>query len=107
MVLMEWDDRLSVGVASIDDQHKQLIKLVNTLYQALQNGQGNEVLCQTYADLVDYTLTHFSHEEAMMREAGYPGAVDHCRQHADLRMRTLQLQDKAGGGGIAISIATM
>lgn len=109
MVWMAWDERLAVGVDIIDAEHRHLLALVNALYDALQSGHGEEVLQRTYAELVDYTLTHFAHEEELMRQSGYPGLDAHHRLHSELRENTLQLQHKARGheDSLAISVATM
>ena len=42
--LITWSPAFSVGITEIDRQHKKLVDLVNKLYRALKNGQGNEVL---------------------------------------------------------------
>lgn len=109
MVWMVWDERLAVGVEQIDAEHRHLLALVNELYDALQSGRSKGVLQRTYAELVDYTLTHFAHEEALMQEADYPGLDAHRRLHAELRDGTLQLQHKAQGAAdsLAISLVTM
>ena len=44
MSAFEWNDRLSVGVKSIDDQHKELVRMVNQLAEAMAKGQGKDVL---------------------------------------------------------------
>ena len=61
---IDWSDKYSVGIESIDEQHKKLINLINTL--------------QT---IVDYTKTHFIYEEWLMREYGYPDFEAHKAQH--------------------------
>ena len=35
---IEWSDALSVGVTEIDDQHKELIKMLNKLNTAIHGG---------------------------------------------------------------------
>ena len=49
MPLMEWTDKLSVGVPSIDAQHKKLVSMANTLYDAMKAGHGKEILDETLA----------------------------------------------------------
>ena len=44
MPLMTWTDRMSVGVAVLDEDHRKLVAMVNELYDAMQAGQGKEKL---------------------------------------------------------------
>ena len=44
MALLTWQDKYSVGIAQIDDQHKQLIIMINELNDAMLAGKGKDVL---------------------------------------------------------------
>lgn len=44
MDYFQWSDALSVGNALIDQDHKELVNLVNELHQAVQDGKGSETL---------------------------------------------------------------
>ncbi len=107
MSAFEWDDRLSVGVKSIDDQHKELVRMVNHLAEAMQKGKGQDVLGPIFDGLVRYTVSHFAHEEKLMSEHSYPGAIDHKHQHADLKAQAGALQQKAKGGSPAVTMETL
>ena len=79
---IQWKDSFSVGNKSIDNQHKQLITLINILIEA--NGKGttslsllNEVLRQ----LVHYSQYHFQLEEAKFRKFQYPEVAKHIKEH--------------------------
>ena len=74
MPLMEWTDKLSVGVPSIDAQHKKLVSMANTLYDAMKAGHGKEILDETLAGLINYTVTHFKYEEKLFAQTGYPAS---------------------------------
>jgi len=43
MALLTWNDRLSVGIREMDEQHKILVELTNQLYDAMGTGQGDHV----------------------------------------------------------------
>ena len=107
MTMMEWDERLSVGVASIDEQHKHLLDMINYLYDALQDGHGQEAMVKTFNDLVDYTVTHFKHEEELMAASDFPGTAVHHGEHEYLSQCTVALQKRAQAGGIAITVEAM
>ncbi len=78
---LEWKDDYSVGIDSIDQQHKKLINLINQLQTAIDYSTGKEFEQEALDELVDYTKTHFSYEEGLLRDNDYPGYEDHKIQH--------------------------
>ena len=78
---IKWKDDYSVGIDSIDQQHKKLISLINQLTTAVDYSTGEEFEREALAELVDYTKTHFTYEEGMMEDNGYPDFVAHRAQH--------------------------
>ena len=78
---IEWDDAYSVGIDSIDQQHKRLISLINQLQTAVDYSTGEEFEREALDELVDYTKTHFSYEEELMQKYAYPEFEPHKAQH--------------------------
>ena len=78
---IEWKDAYSVGIQSIDDQHKRLIDLMNNLETVVKYSPGEEFERKCLAALVDYTKTHFAFEEELMSKYGYPDFEAHKAQH--------------------------
>ncbi|HHH46978.1 MAG TPA: bacteriohemerythrin, partial [Thiotrichales bacterium] len=76
-----WSDDYSVGIDSIDRQHRRLINLINQLQTAIDFAMDREFEREALDELVDYTRTHFSYEEELMREYGYPDFEAHRREH--------------------------
>jgi len=78
-----WNDSYSVGLELIDNQHKKLVKMVNTLFSYCELGDGNADIA--YLDIINramvYAKTHFSDEEKYMRLAGYPKLEKHIKEH--------------------------
>jgi hemerythrin len=95
---MTWNQKLSVGVQVMDDDHKRLVGMLNQLFDAMQAGQGKEVLGCILDDLVDYTKRHFAREEAFFAKTGYPDAEAHHKEHADLTAQVLEVQQKYNSG---------
>lgn len=85
MPLINWTPDLSVGVGSIDADHKVLIGLINQLDDAIRSGTPRETVIRVLDALVDYTGYHFEREETLMRASGYPDIAAHVRTHATLR----------------------
>jgi len=55
MVLFEWNDNYINNIKECDDQHKTLVKLINTLHENMKAGNGRDVLEKTLSELLDYT----------------------------------------------------
>lgn len=80
-----WTDDLSVGIDLIDEQHKQLIKHLNSLTQAVEEQQGGREVADTLGFLIDYTDFHFSMEERNMEANNYPGFEAHKTLHNEFK----------------------
>ncbi|MEO5355501.1 MAG: hypothetical protein H7835_20150, partial [Magnetococcus sp. XQGC-1] len=65
---LEWSDNLSVGVDSIDDDHKRLVSLIRELFSASFLGTGDEEIPAILKKLNNYTEYHFYREEALLRQ---------------------------------------
>ncbi len=81
MALVSWDDQLSVNVEEIDNQHKQLISMINELHKAMSVGKSKEAMGQTLSALANYTVTHFAYEEKRFDQFGYLSAATHKFEH--------------------------
>jgi hemerythrin len=81
MALFEWDEQYSVGSTLMDEHHKRLFDIINRLHAAMTEGKGANIVCDVLKELVDYTKYHFSEEEKMMAEIGYPNLEMHRIQH--------------------------
>jgi hemerythrin len=91
-VFVEWDDRYSVKIPLIDSQHKQLIELTNSLYNACVEGteaaSGN--FRSAIHSMVDYVKYHFAAEEKLLETSKYPGIAAHKREHESFVIKVLQ-----------------
>ena len=79
---LEWKSEYSVGIASIDVQHRKLIELINSLQTAVDYSTGEIFERKALDELVDYTKTHFKFEEDLMEQNGYPDFESHRATHA-------------------------
>lgn len=94
MPLIEWSNELSVGIKSIDEQHKKLVNMINALHDAKLTGGSNELLGKIFTGLTTYTQKHFTYEENMFAEYGYSNAEEHKKQHNDLIAQVIELKNK-------------
>ncbi len=85
--LFDWSEELESGNAQIDEDHKKLLDYINTLYHHIKEGTDRAVVENTFKDLKDYTRDHFSSEEKIMEQVGYPDLAAHKIEHADFIKR--------------------
>ena len=75
-----WNDSCSVGNKKLDNQHKRMFDLANSLPEHL----GQQLIDRIIMDLYKHTNEHFTLEEQMMQEIGYPKIDEHKELHNDL-----------------------
>lgn len=100
MPLMQWSPELSVGVAELDEQHKQLLAMLNDLHAALLERRGREVVADIVERLKNYIRRHFTREEALLERLGYPDLSAHRAEHNQFIERTLDFDMACNDGGV-------
>ncbi len=85
----EFTKKLETGNAIIDKEHKELLEAVNKLLDACSEGRGRAAMEETIKFLNNYVFQHFSHEERLQQQSGYPGFPAHREFHENYR-KTLQ-----------------
>ena len=82
MAYWKWDPAFSVGIAVIDNQHKRIIEYINELASvSLYTNQDKTKVHTVLLSLIEYTESHFSFEESLMKEAGYSMLEAHKQVH--------------------------
>ena len=76
---MLWNKQLETGVEQIDDQHKELCRLVDSITDHDQDTKVED----TVAFLGNYVVRHFSDEEGLQAASGYPELPGHKQLHAN------------------------
>lgn len=89
-----WSDVLSVGVEEIDEDHRKLVSIFNTLNHAVQDREAPEYLAAILEELINCTVWHFSHEERLMLKHRYPSMEEHKAEHRELIEAAKELQQK-------------
>jgi len=83
-VFFKWSSDYSVNIKTIDDQHQELVNILNRLFVAVCMREGDKVIAGILDALMDYTKKHFSLEERLMRMAGYKDLEAHMEEHKKL-----------------------
>lgn len=105
--MIVWKEFYSVNITEFDQQHRQLIRLINELEKAMSEGRGRESLSQTYQALVHYAQTHFAAEEKLMAEHGFPGHALHKQEHAELLSQVNEMLRLHNEGKCGLTISTI
>lgn len=92
---MEWSDKFSIGIDTIDNQHKELFRRINALATAIKEHRCREEIDKTIEFLEDYARVHFSEEEKHMLRTLYPGYTEQLRQHSQFLTSLAGLKLKA------------
>ncbi len=107
MSLISWGPQLSVGINSIDEQHKKLVNMINALNDALNSGESREVMVKIFNGLAVYCDKHFTFEEELFNTHGYAGKAGHKAEHDKLRKQVMDLKQKLDGGNFMIGLELM
>lgn len=90
--LLEWNDKMLIGIDSVDAQHKQLVGMLNELYAGFRAGTAKSLVGPILSRLIDYTATHFQHEERFFDQTNYPESKHHKMEHANLVKKVLEVR---------------
>jgi len=81
MLGYQWEEKYSVGVQSIDNQHKEIFRLLNKLFEALKSGQAAQTTIGIIAELENYAVIHFHKEEFFFKQFNYEESLEHINEH--------------------------
>ena len=90
--MFDWNDSYSVKIADIDAQHQKLFRICHDLHEAMMVGRAQATVAETVDKLVQYVQVHFTYEERLMRDAGFPNYLAHKALHQELTRQVLQFQ---------------
>jgi len=96
---IEWSDSYTVGIDSIDNDHKKLLGMINQLQTAAHYQTDDGMIENILNDLIDYTKYHFTREEGLMQQCEYPDLEEHKKQHAAMITKVTQFIDDYRNNG--------
>lgn len=102
--LIPWKEEYDTGLEEIDLQHKQLVNILNKLFDAMAVGKGKQILESILNDLTIYTVKHFSAEERFMVVYAYPGISDHKTEHEALVDEVKKFKSDYTNGNTKITV---
>jgi hemerythrin len=93
-VFFKWSPDYSVNIKTIDNQHQELVNILNRLFVAVSMREGNKIVGGILEALKSYTKTHFALEERLMQQANYADLEAHKEEHKKLIEQLDQLCKK-------------
>jgi len=104
MAMLAWNDRLSVNIKEIDDQHKKLVDMINNLHDSMKAGKADAVVLAIVAEMKKYAAAHFALEEKHMKAHAYPEFAKHKAEHDKFVAKVLQVEQDCKSGKCAMSM---
>ena len=93
MDLLEWKTEYSVGVATVDEEHRALIDLINALHNRIDARSTPDEIEAGLDGIHNAVALHFALEERVMRDAGYAEYAEHKEDHELLLDEIRDLMD--------------
>lgn len=101
--MFKWEEKYSVGIQSIDQQHSKIFELINKLLDALKLGQAANLTNQIIQELENYAVIHFQKEEFFFHRFNYSGAAEHIQEHQLFIQKVQSLKADLKSGKTALS----
>lgn len=92
--MINWNNGLNIGVKELDDDHKNILKIINTLSVAIRDDETEAVIDSIFDDLEENTKTHFNREEIFLQKCNYPKIKERIEHHRDLIKKFPELKTK-------------
>ncbi|MCL2008139.1 MAG: hemerythrin family protein [Treponema sp.] len=83
-VLIVWKPEYNLGIPIIDEHHRGIVSIVNSLHFGMQNNYVKEILSPIVDMMNDYSLIHFKIEEDFLEKIGFPNLKKHKELHQAL-----------------------
>ena len=105
--IMPWGPKLATTIDQIDNQHKELIRLINLLHAAMRQQKGAQEVGRILNDLASYTVFHFEFEEKLFDRYRYPETRNHKKLHKDLVAKVSAFQQDFNAGKASVTMELM
>jgi len=94
--IFPWNDDFETGIATVDEQHQTLVRLLNTVARNLALQSESLSFGEVMRELSEYTVYHFAAEERLMDQffAGDTLEAGHRKAHQDFVEKIERLHDE-------------
>ncbi|RLA77596.1 MAG: diguanylate cyclase [Epsilonproteobacteria bacterium] len=107
--MIEWNDGLTLGIKAIDDEHKELLKIINELSQAHSNNETRETKESLFKVLTSTVIEHSRNEEKILEDNNFSDLDEHINAHNKFinqipKIKTKYFKDDASAKEVVLSL---
>jgi len=101
-----WDQRFITGESTVDDEHRELVRLINTIIESQSTYTDAGTIGGILDQLVAYAALHFAHEETLMADCACDPrfVARHAAVHRSFAEQVIKLKNMPAG---SISLANL
>lgn len=100
---LNWHESYDCGEPTIDQEHRKLFELANSLIEAdFTRDENPQQFDAALEELLAHVVQHFADEEAVLARHNYADLEAHAHAHKLIVEHALQLRDKAAAGSVTI-----
>lgn len=81
MAFIEWGENELVNVADIDNQHKEIINLLNELHEISEQKKPADYVLMVIQEILSKSNIHFRNEESLMQKYNFLNYYSHKIEH--------------------------
>ena len=86
-VFIVWKPEYNLGIPIIDEHHRGIVSIINSLHFGMQNNFDKDILCPIVDMMNDYSCIHFKTEEDFLEKINFPNLKQHCELHHELTIK--------------------
>jgi len=90
-VFIVWKPEYNLGIPIIDEHHRGIVSIINSLHFGRQNNYIKDILAPIVEMMDDYSRIHFKIEEDFLEKIGFPGLKEHRELHHELSINVKKL----------------
>lgn len=95
MALIDWRKEFETGIADVDHEHRELIRLINTLHDQIEADAEKAQVQAFLGEVFAKISAHFALEETIMRKHGYDEYLEHKAEHEELIDQLRNIMDES------------
>ncbi len=84
MTLIEWREGFNTGIAGVDQEHRELVEMINAVFSLLEGEPERENIADCLGDIYGKVSAHFALEEQLMEKYEYGEYDSHRKDHEKL-----------------------
>ena len=94
MALIQWKEEFKLGIPSVDQEHEELIGLINELYQHYTDAEARATVQKFWGEVYAKIASHFALEETIMKARRYDEYGKHKDDHEILLDEICEFMDE-------------